>query len=166
MFVESRRPVDTVRWGAFRWTQRPSILAPVKNELEEPLINTPLATVQRTAPGWVEVRFKLGAVLNVAGIAAILNERDQLAREGPDKVLIVFPPEELDFEMSMITTDHYHGRSVEQYTAAAAWAARNEHNERFARLYFAYFPSPMPSAIFKEESEARAWLCAQGGSTF
>jgi len=60
--------------------------------------------------------------------------------------------------MSMITPDHYNGRPVEQYTTAVAWVVRNEHNERFTRLYFAYFQSPVPSAIFMEEEEARAWL--------
>ena len=136
-----------------------TILAPAKNMTTLPaLIDTPLATVQLSAPDLVEVRFKPGCTLTVAGITAILTVREELGRSGAHRVLFVFPNEETDFEMSMITKDHYQGRPVQEFTRAAAWATRNEHNERFARLYFAYFPSPVPSAILTEEGEARDWL--------
>lgn len=122
------------------------------------LIDTPVATVQLATPDLVEVRFKLGAVLTLAGIAAIVHAREEIGRTAPHRAMIVFPPEEMDFDMPMITTDHYHGRPVVEFTKAVAWVTRNEHNERFCKLYFAYFPSPVPSAIFMEEEQARAWL--------
>jgi len=121
-------------------------------------IDTPIATIQRTAEDLVEVRFKPGVVLTVAGITAILQARQQSAGGVPLRVLIVFPTDEMDFDMSMITTDHYRAVPVEQFTRAVAWAAQNAHNERFCQLYFAYFPSPVPSAIFITEAEACAWL--------
>ncbi len=31
-------------------------------------------------------------------------------------------------------------------------------NERFAKLYFAHFLGPVPSAIFHSETEAVAWM--------
>ncbi|MBK6540184.1 MAG: hypothetical protein IPG10_02650 [Flavobacteriales bacterium] len=122
------------------------------------LIDTLIATVQRTSPDLVEVRFKPGAVLTISGITAVLRAREELGRTASHCALIVFPEEETDFDMSMITMDHYKGRPVVEFTQAVAWVVRNEHNERFTRLYFAYFPSPVPSAIFMEEAEARAWL--------
>lgn len=134
----------------------------MKNTADHPIVKTPIATVQRTAPDLVEVRFNPGCVLSVAGISAILNVRDELGREAPSHVLIVFPHEELDFEMTMLTTDQYRGRPVEQHTLSVAWVVRNAHNEHFTRLYFAYFPSPVPSAIFMEEAQGRAWLMGRG----
>lgn len=121
-------------------------------------IDTPIATIERTASDLVEVRFKLGVVLSVAGIGALLDARERIAEEGPTRVLVIFPASEMDFDMAMITTDNYRGRPVRQHSKAVAWVTRNGHNDRFTRLYFVYFPSPVPSAIFSEEGEARTWL--------
>lgn len=126
-----------------------------------PLIDTPLATIQRTGPDLVEVRFKPGKVLSIAGISALLDARQAMPLERPLRVLIVFPEDHVDFEIQMITTDHYAKRPVDQHSRAVAWVTRNAHNERFTQLYFAYFPSPVPSAIFTEEEEARAWLATK-----
>ena len=122
------------------------------------IIDTPIATIQRTAPDLIEVRFKPGATLTVQGISTILQARQQTAGGEPMRVLVIFPQDELLFEMNMITTDYYRTVPVEQFTRAIAWAAMNDHNHRFCDLYFAYFPSPVPSAIFTTEEEARKWL--------
>lgn len=114
--------------------------------------------MERTAPDLVEVRFKAGAILSVAGIRGLLDARERIAEQAPSRVLIMFPDEEMDFDMAMITTDNYQGRPVEQHSKAVAWVTRNARNDRFTRLYFRYFPSPVPAAIFLEEREARAWL--------
>ena len=120
-------------------------------------VDTQIASVQCVAPDLVEVRFKPGAVLTVAGIAAILAAREELGRSGPHRALIIMS-DDMDFDLAMITTDHYKGRPVEKFSLALAWVARTDRNAHFARLYFAYFPSPVPSAIFMEEAEARGWL--------
>ncbi len=121
-------------------------------------IDTPIALVERTAPDLVEVRLKPGITLSVAGIAAILQARKQLAEGQRMRVLFVFTHDDTDFDMAMITADHYGSVKAEDFTRAVAWVARNAHNERFCELYFAYFPSPVPSAIFMTEEEGRAWL--------
>lgn len=121
-------------------------------------IETAVATVIRAADDLVEVRIKPRAVLSVQGIAEILMARKQLAAGTPMRVLFLFPDDDCDFDLSMITTDHYSGIAVEEFTRAVAWATNSAHNDRFCRLYFAYFPSPLPSAIFETEAEARAWL--------
>ena len=121
-------------------------------------IDTPIATIQRTADDLVEVRFKSGVTLTVAGITAILSARQQASAGVALRVLIVFPTDEMDFDMSMITKDHYSTVPVEQFSRAIAWATLNDHNHRFCELYFAYFPSPVPSAIFSTEEQARKWL--------
>jgi hypothetical protein len=122
------------------------------------VIDTPIATIQRTTADLVEVRFKAGATLSVAGITAILSARQESASGTPMRVLIVFAADEMDFDMAMITKDHYSSIPVQQFTRAVAWVTRNDHNERFCQLYFAYYPSPVPSAIFSTEEEARTWL--------
>lgn len=123
--------------------------------------DTPLAIVERTGPDLIEVRFKPGVVLSIAGIGALLDARERMAGEGASRVLILFPAVEMDFDMAMITTDNYSGRPVGAYSKAVAWVTQNQRNDRFTRLYFAYFPSPVPSAIFDTEAEARAWLETQ-----
>lgn len=132
-------------------------LRPEMTLLSEQIIDTPLATIQRTAPDLVEVRFKPVITLTVAGIGSILEARETLGRSGPHRALIVMSPD-MDFEMSMITTDHYAQRPVTQLSTAVAWVTTTPRNEQFTRLYFAYFPSPVPSAIFMREAEARDWL--------
>lgn len=125
------------------------------------IIETTIATVQRTGPDRVDVRFKPGTTLTVPGIQEIVQARQALADGARSRVLFVFATDGTDFELSMITTNYYAGLPVEEFTLATAWATRNEHNDRFARLYFAYFPSPVPNALFQEEAEAIAWLDAQ-----
>lgn len=124
-------------------------------------IDTPIARVQRTADDVTEVRLRSGCTLTVPGIAAILAARQQVAAGVPQRVLFVFPAEEVDFDMTMITKDHYASVPAREFTKAVAWAMGNPHNERFCQLYFAYFPSPVPSAIFLSEEEARTWLNEQ-----
>lgn len=123
-----------------------------------PSIDTPLATIECTRKDLVEVRFKPGIVLSLDGITALLDARERMGGEAPRLVLIVFPPEDVDFHMEMIIKDNYEGRPVQQHSKAVAWVVRSAHNERFTRLYFNYFPSPVPAAIFLEEAEARTWL--------
>jgi len=118
---------------------------------------SPIATVQRTAPDLVEVRFHEGALWSSAAIIHILEQRGALGLEKPNKVLVLLP-ELLDFELVTMTTDHYEGKGLEEHCLAEAWVVRNAFNEKLARLYFSYFPSPVPMRIFFEEAEARAWL--------
>lgn len=121
-------------------------------------IDTPIAIVERTASDLVEVRVKPGSTLSVAGITSILQARKQLSSGQRMRALFVFANEDTDFDMAMITADHYGGAKAEDFTRAVAWVAHNAHNERFCELYFAYFPSPVPSAIFMTEEAARGWL--------
>lgn len=121
-------------------------------------IDTSIASVERDSEGLIEVRIRSGVTLTVAGIAEVLQARQRLADGRPRLALIAFPSEEVDFELSMITSDHYSTLPVDQFTRAVAWVTGNARNDQFCRLYFAYFPSPVPSAIFEDEASARSWL--------
>lgn len=121
-------------------------------------IETSIAVVERDDQGLIQVRIRPATTLTIVAIAEILEARRRLSEGQPRLVLFVFPPEDVDFELSMITLDHYRTVPVEQFTRAVAWVTRNSRNDQFCKLYFAYFPSPVPSAIFEEESAARGWL--------
>ena len=72
-------------------------------------------------------------------------------------MLAVIPPD-ADFQMSLMTTDHYKDRPVVDCTRFLAIAATSMMHERMASLYFAYFPQQFRTAVFSDEDEARAWL--------
>ncbi|HMC97704.1 MAG TPA: hypothetical protein VKG92_08630 [Flavobacteriales bacterium] len=126
----------------------------MENEL--PFAETSLATIRYTAVDRVEVRFKPGQTLTVAGLAEIMTIRQRLGATGKHR-LIVFMCEEMDFDLAMITTDHY-AVHPQSNTEAVAWVTLNDRNEQFTRMYLSYWPSPFPSAVFRGEEEARAWL--------
>jgi SpoIIAA-like len=122
---------------------------------------TDLAVISRSESDLVEVRFKPGITLTKEGIQGILNAREQVGQHGPPARILIVLPDVVDFDMGMITTDHYKDRPVQQHSRALAWVVHTESNERFTKLYFAYFPSPVPMAVFHTEAEALTWLAAQ-----
>ncbi|MEO8589768.1 MAG: hypothetical protein ABI432_10395 [Flavobacteriales bacterium] len=126
----------------------------MENEL--PFAETSLATIRYTAVDRVEVRFKPGQTLTVPGLAELMTVRQRLGAAGKHR-LIVFMHDEMDFDMAMITTDHY-TVIPQPNTEAVAWVVLNERNEQFTRLYLAYWPAPFPSEVFLAEAEARGWL--------
>lgn len=63
-----------------------------------------------------------------------------------------------DFQMLIMTQDHYKGRPAVDCTRFLAIAATSVMHERMASLYFAYFPQNFRTSIFLDEAEAREWL--------
>jgi hypothetical protein len=121
------------------------------------VIDTRLATITVTAPDFLEVRFKKGVTVDGAGLHEVLQQRAQLSEKGPFLVLGVLPAD-LDFDINVMTVNHYEGQTVLERTLAVGWVAHTLMNERMASLYLAYFPQPFPTQVFMEEEEARAWL--------
>ena len=122
------------------------------------LIETRQATIERTADNVLEVRYKPGQTLDPAGLGDVLAERERLCKgQGGQAVLAVIPPD-ADFQMLLMTHDHYKGRPVVDCTRFLAIAATSVMHERMASLYFAYFPQNFRTGIFSDEAEAREWL--------
>ncbi len=121
------------------------------------LIEARVATIERVNEAVLHVRFKPEVRLDTSGLNEVLEERQRLCPEGPHDVLAVFPPE-LDFDMQVMTKDHYLGRGLEHCTASLAVAAGSPMNERLVSLYFAYFPQPFETRVFTDEREASLWL--------
>ncbi len=125
------------------------------------LIETRQATLERTTAETVEVRFKPGLVLDKSGLDEILVERERIcSNTGKHAVLAIFP-NDADFDLAVMTQDHYSGRKIVACTRFLAVAANSLMHERMASLYFAYFPQTFTTRIFVEEAEARTWLSAQ-----
>jgi hypothetical protein len=125
--------------------------------MTEQAMDTRLARIVRTAPDRVVVRFKEGCKLDCAGIAEILDLRHRLGADAPHKVMIVMPGD-VDFEMAMMTRDHYQGRDVKDHTIAVAWVAQTSLPHQMTSLYLSYYPSPFLTAVFTNETDALRWL--------
>jgi len=122
------------------------------------LIETRQATIERTDDNVLEVRYKPGQTLDPAGLNDVLSERERLCKgQGGQTVLAVIPPD-ADFQMVLMTHDHYKDRPVVDCTRFLTIAASSTMHERMASLYFAYFPQNFLTAIFNDEFEAREWL--------
>lgn len=125
------------------------------------LIETRQATIERTPDNVLEVRYKPGQTLDPAGLSEVLRERERLCQgqggQGGQAVLAVIPPD-ADFQMLIMTSDHYKDRPVVDCTRFLAIAATSVMHERMASLYFAYFPQNFRTGIFSDEAEARVWL--------
>ncbi len=120
-------------------------------------ISTALATVTRTGPERLEVRCHEGVFWSDRSIAELIHARATLAMGAPMKVLVVLP-EDLPFDTESLASMHYDPTTMKEHCRAEAWAVRNTLNEKIAKLYFRYFPSPVPSAFFTTEEEASTWL--------
>ena len=122
------------------------------------LIETRQATIERTADNVLEVRYKPGQTLDPAGIGDVLHERERLCGGQKGQAVLAVIPPDADFQMLLMTRDHYKDRPVVDCTRFLAIAASSVMHERMASLYFAYFPQNFPTAVFTDEEEARVWL--------
>lgn len=127
------------------------------------MIETRIATVERKGPDLLEVRYKPDVKLDLKSMEEVLAERKRLCPEGPRDVMAVFPPD-VDFDMSVMTTDHYRDKGLEKCTRSLAIVANSAVNERFAGLYFAYFPQAFTTKVFSEEGDAMEWLAEQAAA--
>jgi hypothetical protein len=122
------------------------------------LIETRQATIERTEDQLIEVRYKPGVTIDPKGLSDVLSERERLCDGGDGQAVLAIIPPDADFQMALMTSDHYKGRPVTDCTRFLAVATSSTTHERMASLYFAYFPQDFRTAIFNDEAEARAWL--------
>ena len=122
------------------------------------LIETRQATIEKTADNVLEVRYKPGQTLDPAGLSEVLSERERLCSGQGGQAVHGVMPADADFQMVIMTSDHYKGRPVVDCTRFLAITASSVMHERMASLYFAYFPQNFRTAIFTDEVEARKWL--------
>ncbi|MBK7945218.1 MAG: hypothetical protein IPJ85_07910 [Flavobacteriales bacterium] len=121
------------------------------------LIETRLATVERTAGSMVEVRIKPDVKLDAEGIGEIVRAKHELCVAQEADILMVLPPE-VDFELNVLSLDHHAINGGCGLARRLAFAAQSSFNERLARIYFRYHPRDGETAVFLDEVDARAWL--------
>jgi hypothetical protein len=120
-------------------------------------IETSLATLRLTAPGWIEVQLKSGACVDVDGLARIMYARKELAQGRPAAVLAVIP-NDVDFEVNVMLTDHHLHMDVAAFTGAMAFVYPGSLFNRLVQVYCRFRPPPFPYRFFTDRTKAEQWL--------
>lgn len=123
------------------------------------LVDTGAATLERRGD-IVEVRFKPGVKLDMAGMAEIVRTKHELCATQAADILIVLPAE-MDFELHVLAVNHKEVSGGCGLARRLALAASSAFNERLATIYFRYHPREEKTAVFLDEKDARAWLTEQ-----
>lgn len=126
---------------------------------QSPVIETGAATIERRGDV-VEVRFKPDARVDQAGMAEIVRTKHELCATRAADILMVIP-EDLDFELTVLAVNHREAYGGCGLSRRLAVAASSTFNQRLMNIYFRYHPREEETAVFVEESDARAWLAGQ-----
>ncbi|MFZ1692017.1 MAG: hypothetical protein WAT74_02370 [Flavobacteriales bacterium] len=121
------------------------------------LIETRLATVERTVSNMVEVRIKPDVKLDAEGVGEIVRAKHELCAAQEADILMVLPSE-VDFDLNVLALDHHALNGGCGLARRLAFAAQSPFNERLARIYFRYHPRHGETQVFIAEADARAWL--------
>lgn len=125
-------------------------------------IETRVATMSLTAPGFIVQRFRSDVMVDRAGFEENRVARLDLAGGGAYVMLSILP-EGLDFNLEVTTADHFEPERGETSMQALAVVAMDSMGEAIAKLYFSYFPQVFATRIFNSESDARTWLLERSG---
>lgn len=120
-------------------------------------IDTEAADLELLPNGELDLRFKANVKLTIARMDEVMEARIKLCAGCACGVLVTLP-EDIDFDVNVLTSDHYQGRELDKCTYAVAWDAESEMNEELVEIFYRYFPQPFPVKIFRDQSEARDWL--------
>ncbi len=123
-------------------------------------VETEAATLNASADGGLEIHFKPHVKLTVKNVQEVLDTRHRICGNKRYRVLVTLP-EDVDFDVNVLTFDHYEHRDMHRCTYAVAWEAGSDLNEKLVELFYRYFPQPFPAKAFRTHSEARAWLAEQ-----
>lgn len=125
--------------------------------MKQQVIDTRLATVERTGDHLIVVRIKPGSKLDTKGFAEILATRKELAGDRPAAVICIIP-EDVDFDTAILTTDHHKGANVGSFTKVMAIVSEGSLFERLSELYFAFHPPEFTLKVFRELQDAIIWV--------
>ena len=121
------------------------------------IVHTEAADIERMDGGDVEIRFRKEARITLSAIQEILDARVKFCGLGEYAVLVTLP-EDIDFDISVLTNDHYQDRELHRCTYAVAWDAESKMNEQLVEIFYRYFPQRFPVKVFRSKDEAREWL--------
>ncbi len=127
---------------------------------EEERFETSIATIVRTRPNLMEVRYKPGCTMDMDGVKEIHEVRARVFGSRPYASLSLIP-EDVDFRLDITQKDHYSVNRSNDPLGAWAVVSRGAMLDMIAKLYFSYFPQTFPVLTTSNEEEARAWIDAQ-----
>ena len=120
------------------------------------ICDTTLALVVRVREDLLEIRFKEGIKMDLAGLEEITTARRTLFPTPSRLGCISLIPESADFHLSASHVDHF--AHPHDGLIALAVVARGATLEMMTKLYFSYFPQRFQVLATNNEGEARQWM--------
>jgi hypothetical protein len=127
-----------------------------KNEISE----TRIAQLVRTGRNLVEIRFKPGSTMDMAGVREVYEARVKMFGDQPHASIVIIP-DDVDIELGITKVDHYSATRSSDPLVAMAVVAEAAMIDMVAKLYFSYFPQSFPVLTTSDAAEARSWAEAQ-----
>lgn len=125
--------------------------------LEPSEFETRIATLFRVSNELLEIHYKPGTVFITEDVADVQAMRRSIMGNTPYATLTIIP-EDADFNMESMRTDHAGADRSESQIIATAIVAKSTLMERLTNVYFKFFPQLHRVLITDNEAEARAWM--------
>jgi len=125
--------------------------------LEASEFDTRIATLVRVSNELLEIRYKPGTVFITEDVAEVQSMRRTIMGSAPYATLTIIP-EDTDFSMESMRTDHAGADRSESQIIATAIVAKSTLIERLTNVYLNFFPQLQRMLVTDNEAEARAWM--------
>lgn len=128
--------------------------------LEPREARTTIATLLRARPDLLEIRYDPGCVFTNEHVAEVQELRRRMMGDRMYGTLTIIP-EDVDFELDTMRTDHAAEDRPLGRIVATAVVAKASIIERLTIVYFKYHPQLQRILVTNNETEARSWMAAQ-----
>ncbi|MBK9762827.1 MAG: hypothetical protein IPO87_05565 [Flavobacteriales bacterium] len=122
--------------------------------LEPSEFDTRIATLVRVSNELLEIRYKPGTVFITEDVAEVQSMRRTIMGSAPYATLTIIP-EDTDFSMESMRTDHAGADRSESQIIATAIVAKSTLIERLTNVYLNFFPQLQRMLVTDNEAEAR-----------
>jgi hypothetical protein len=121
---------------------------------------TAIATLRRVRQDLLEIHYNAGCVLAGEHLAEVQELRRSMMGSASYGTFTIIP-EDVDFDMDAMRTDHLGTDPTLGRVIATAVVAKASLIERLIHVYFKYFPQLQRILVTDNEAEARAWITTQ-----
>jgi len=125
--------------------------------LEPSEFETRIATLIRVSNELLEIRYKPGTVFITEDVVEVQAMRRSIMGIAPYATLTIIP-EDADFSMESMRTDHAGADRSESQIIATAIVAKSTLIERLTSVYFKFFPQLHRVLVTDNEADARLWM--------
>ena len=125
--------------------------------LEPREFDTRIATLVRVSNELLEIRYKPGTVFITEDVAEVQSMRRTIMGSAPYATLTIIP-EDTDFSMESMRTDHAGADRSESQIIATAIVAKSTLIEQLTNVHLNFFPQLQRMLVTDNEAEARAWM--------